>query len=112
MRSMSETTPALVFSRDGGELRYFPPRSCREGAAALRHVRDAETDDVFGGAAGKRAPSNSIAPLERTMLQIGAASWSCRGRWPLTALVHASLIEGKLKTVKRLDLAVIGPEIP
>jgi len=61
----------LVGAGDGAELQILFHRHGRESAAALRHMRDAETDDVFGRAAGERlALEFDRARVERTMLQI------------------------------------------
>ena len=51
---MSATTLGRVAARDGAELQVLLDRHGGEGAAALRHMRDAETDDVFGRPAGER----------------------------------------------------------
>src|SRR4029079_14288830 len=44
----------LVLAADRAELQVLLDRQRREGAAALRHMRDAEPDDAFGGAPGER----------------------------------------------------------
>src|SRR5450631_1596187 len=111
MRSMSETTPAL-------SLRVIAP-SCRFSSTvmvvkvpALRHMRDAEADDVLGRAAGERGAvefdragrAHHVADRAQRGGLAGAVGAEQRGQ--------ASFIEGELKTVKRLNLTVIGPEIP
>jgi len=59
-----------VLAGDRAKLQVLFHRHGSESAAALRHVGDAEPHDVLGRAAGERGTSNSIVPVERTMLQI------------------------------------------
>jgi hypothetical protein len=112
MRSMSDTTPALSLAGDGAELKVFFHRHGGEGAAALRHMGDAEADDVFGRAAGKRRAvefdraggAHHVADRAQGRGLAGAVGAEQRG--------HAAFVEGEFEAVKRLDLAVIGLEIP
>src|SRR6267142_1099114 len=72
---------------------------------------DAETDDVFGGAAGERGAvefdragrAHHVADRAQGGGLAGAVGPEQRGQ--------AAFIEGELETVKRLDLTVIGSEI-
>jgi hypothetical protein len=67
MRSISATTVFLSLG-DGAELQVFLHRHGGEGAA-LRHMRDAGRT-AFRSLPESGLPSNSIAPVDRTMLQI------------------------------------------
>src|SRR3954451_7041966 len=101
----------LVAAGDGAELQVFLHRHGGEGAAALRHMRDAETDDVFGRLAGERL----ALELDRTRRTHHVADRAQGGG--LAGAVGAeqrgqrALVEGEGEAVKRLDLAVIGPQI-
>ena len=56
-------------------------------------------------------PSNSIAPVERTMLQIARSVVVLPAPLAPSSVVSAALVEGEAEAVQRLDLAVIGAEI-
>ena len=57
------------------------------------------------------APSNSIAPVVRTMLQIARKRGGLAGAVGAEQRGQAAFIEGEVEAVKRLDLAVIGAQI-
>src|SRR3979409_1839744 len=116
IRSMSETTPALSFRVIAPSCRFSStvmvvkvPRPCGTWAIPRRTMFSVERP-----ASG--APSNSIAPVERA---VGAHHVADRAQGRgLAGTVgaeqrgHAAFVETEFETVKRLDLAVIGAQIP
>ena len=104
--------PALSLRDDRAELEVFLHRHGREGAAALRHMGDAEPDDVLGGAAGQRGAvefdragrAHHVADRPQGGGLAGAVGAEQRG--------HAAFPEREFEAVERLDLAVIGAQIP
>ena len=57
------------------------------------------------------APSNSIAPVERTMLQIARKRGGLAGAVGAEQRGQAALVEREVQPVKRLHLAVKGAQI-
>src|SRR5882757_11183498 len=101
----------LVAAGDGAELEVFLHRHGGEGAAALRHMRDAEPHDVFGGAVAERRAlefdraggAHHVADRAQRRGLAGAVSAEQRGQ--------AALVESEAEAVKRLHLTVISSEV-
>ncbi len=112
MRSMSETMPVLSLARDRAELQVLLDRHGGEGAAALRHMGDAEPDDVLGRAGCRAAcPRTRSRRSSASCCRSPAAWWSCRRRWRRAACVSAAFVEREVEAVQGLDLAVIGAQV-
>src|SRR6202043_1570064 len=97
---------------DGAELEIFLYRHGGEGAATLRHMGDAEADDVFGRAAGERGAVEFDRAGRAHHVADGAQRGGLAGAVGAEQRRHAAFVESKFQTVKRLDLAVIGTQIP
>src|SRR5439155_7081086 len=101
----------LVGAGDGPQLQVFLHRHGGEGAAALRHMRDTETDDVFGRASGKRLALELDGAGRTHHVADRAQGGGLAGAVGAQQGGETTFVKGKAQAVQRLDLAVIGAEI-
>ena len=96
----------LVLARIGSHPQVFTDAQIGESAAALRHVPDAEADDVLGRLAGNRLPVESDRALGSDHAADGAQCGGLAGSIGAEQSGNAAELQGETDVVQGLRLAV------